>query len=182
MSLRKYREKMPAHDWQPASKGAALALTVAAAHVLWQHLGTADRWVFLLDHANLAIHEAGHPIVGIFSSRLAVYGGTLFQLMFPLLFMHRFWRQRQSLGFAASWLWLGENILNVSRYMQDARAQQLPIVGSGNHDWAEIFSRWNVLDSDLRIAGFSRLIGIGICFAAMAWLWMRSGPQEYRGR
>ena len=48
------------------------------------------------------------------------------QLLFPLLFVHHFWRQRQSLGFAASWLWFGASLLNVARYMKDARALGFP--------------------------------------------------------
>lgn len=78
MWLRDYWEEVTTEDWQPTSTKACIALTVAALYVLWQHLFTEGRWVFLLDHANLAIHEAGHPIVGIFSSHLAVYGGTGF--------------------------------------------------------------------------------------------------------
>src|ERR1051326_8734728 len=39
----------------------------------------------LIDHANLLFHEAGHPIIGLFSSRLAVYGGTIGQLTFPIV-------------------------------------------------------------------------------------------------
>ena len=171
MSLREYQQRTTAQDWQPVGKRAALAVTVLAVYLLWQHLATADQWVFLLDHANLAIHEAGHPIVRIFSNRWEVYGGTIFQLLFPLLFVHHFWRHRQTVGFAASGLWLGESLLNVARYMKDARAQQLPLVGGGQHDWAEIFSRWNVLGSDVQIGRFFTLVAVSICLIAVGWLW-----------
>ncbi len=40
-------------------------------------------WVPILDSANLAFHEAGHPLFGILSDRLMVYGGTLMQLLMP---------------------------------------------------------------------------------------------------
>ena len=173
MSIKHYWHEINREDWQPASTQVTVALSLAALYVLWQHIFTADCWVFLLDHANLAIHEAGHPILGIFSSRLEVYGGTFFQLLFPLLFVHHFWRERQSLGFAATWLWFGASLLNVARYMKDARAQLLPLVGGGHHDWTEIFGRWNVLASDVLIGGLFYLVGISICLAAMAWLWIR---------
>ena len=178
MTLKDYWADVTAEDWLPASTGAAITLSLLSLYVLWQHLFTADRWVFLLDHATLAIHEAGHPIVGIFSSRLAVYGGTIFQILFPLLFVHHFWRQRQSLGYTASWLWLGASVLNVARYMKDARAQELPLVGGGDHDWTEIFSRWNVLASDVRIGGLFSLLGVGICLVALVWLWMKGRGDE----
>lgn len=173
MSLKEDWLEINAEDWQAVSWWPTVAMGLAALYVLAQHLLTEDQWVFLLDHANLAIHEAGHPIVGMFSNRLAVYGGTLFQLLFPLLFAQHFWRQRHSLGFAAAWLWLGASVLNVARYMKDARSQQLPLVGGGEHDWTEIFSRWNLLASDTRIAGFVSLIGAIICVAAVVWLWFR---------
>ncbi len=173
MSIREYWDEVNAEDWQPFGTGPLFAFAAVTAYILWQHLGTTDKWVFLLDHANLAIHEAGHPIVGIFSSRLSVYGGTLFQLLFPLLFIHHFWSRRQSLGFAASCLWLGASVLNVARYMADARAQRLPLVGGGEHDWTEIFSRWNVLASEVQIGGFFSFLGVGICVVALYWVFAR---------
>ncbi|MDR0260315.1 MAG: hypothetical protein LBI76_10965 [Comamonas sp.] len=173
MSLKEDWQEINAEDWQAVSWWPTVAMGLAALYVLAQHLLTEDQWVILLDHANLAIHEAGHPIVGIFSGRLAVYGSTLFQLLFPLLFAHRFWRQRYSLGFAAAWLWLGASVLNVARYMKDARSQHLPLVGGGEHDWTEIFSRWNMLASDTRIAGLFSLVGASLCVTAVVWLWFR---------
>lgn len=54
--------------------------------------------------------------------------------------------------------------------MADARAQVLPLVGSGEHDWTEIFSRWGVLGRDTGIAGFVTLLGwLGVL---IAWGWL----------
>lgn len=39
------------------------------------------------------------------------------------------------MGLAMAWVWLGENLLNIARYLGDARAQVLPLVGGGEHDW-----------------------------------------------
>jgi hypothetical protein len=113
---------------------------------------TGDRWVPILDHANLAFHEAGHPLAGIFSERLAVYGGTLGQLAFPVATTIAFWSRRHSLGFAL------------------CLAMELPLVGGLDpqdaHDWREIFSRWGMLDADTAWAGLVRLVawsgGLGI--------------------
>ena len=35
-----------------------------------------DGFIFIIDHANLLFHEAGHKIFGIFGSTLGLYGGT----------------------------------------------------------------------------------------------------------
>ena len=67
-------------------------------------------------------------------------------------------------------MWLFENIWNIARYMADARAQVLPLVGSGEHDWTEIFLRWGVLSRDIGIAGFVTLLGwLGVL---IAWGWL----------
>src|SRR5215468_9445905 len=65
-------------------------------------------FVFGLDHANLLFHEAGHPIVGLFSTRLEPYGGTLGQLTFPVVLVVAFWRKGQPLGVATGGIWFFE--------------------------------------------------------------------------
>ena len=58
--------------------------------------------------------------------------------------------------------------------MADARALELPLVGGGDHDWNTIFTRWNVLQYDLNIAGTVKFIGwTGMLLAALwvGWRW-----------
>ncbi len=43
--------------------------------------------------------------------------------------------------------------------MADARDHLLPLVGGGEHDWTNIFSRWGVLSHDVAIANFVRFLG-----------------------
>lgn len=160
-----------ADDWSPIPAGALAVLSLAALWFAWQHFVADEAWVFLLDGVNLALHEAGHPIVGLVSDRLAVYGGTLFQLLFPALFAHHFRRRREALGFAAALLWLGESLMNVARYMKDARARQLPLVGGGDHDWTEIFGRLGMLAHDTAIGNGVRLLGLGLAAYAVWWAW-----------
>ena len=133
-------------------------------------------FIFGLDHANLLFHEAGHPIAGLFSARLETYGGTMGQLTFPLLLAISFWRKREARACAASVIWFFENFLNIARYMADARAQELPLVGGGDHDWCTIFLRWNVLPYDLDIAHAVKFLGwTGMTLAVLwvIWRWWR---------
>src|SRR3954466_12221915 len=74
-------------------------------------------FIVILDHANLLFHEAGHPIIGLFSSRLEPYGGTIGQLVFPCIMAANFLRSKNPLAFAAALIWLSENLLNIARYM-----------------------------------------------------------------
>jgi hypothetical protein len=166
-------EFQPDRDAGAVTAGQLFAVAAFTVVCLGFHWFGEDGWVPLLDSANLALHEAGHPLVGIFSTRLTVYGGTLFQLAFPLLAALQFRRSANPAGIAAALVWLGENLFNVARYMADARAQELPLVGNGDHDWTEIFSRWHVLHLDGRIAGITRGIGLILMAVALVWLYRR---------
>jgi hypothetical protein len=157
----------------PVSGAALLAVLAFAALCLGFHAFGEQGWVPVLDSFNLALHEAGHPLVGLFSERLMVYGGTLFQLAFPVAVAWHFHRRGHAVGVAVSCVWLGENLLNVARYMADARAQLLPLVGGGEHDWTEILSRWGLLASDVRLAGLLRVIATLVMVGACVWLWRR---------
>lgn len=155
------------------SSGGLAAVLVFGVACLGFHWLDPEGWFPVLDSANLALHEAGHPLVGIFSERATVYGGTLFQLIFPLAAAWHFHRAANAGGVAASLVWLGENLFNIARYMADARARQLPLAGNGEHDWAEIFSRWGILHLDGRIAGMTRGMGVILVVGAMVWLYRR---------
>ena len=118
------------------------------------------------------MHEGGHPLFGILSERLAVYGGTLAQLFFPAACMIEFARRRETLSFALCGIWLAESALNVARYMADARAQLLPLVGGEHvlHDWNVILLRWNLLHRDVVLANGLRVLAwLGIA-AALTFL------------
>jgi hypothetical protein len=174
VSWRERLSEVNQQDWHPVGAPAFSASVIGVAIVAFL-ANTGDRWVFLLDNANLAFHEAGHPIFGLlFGERFTVYGGTLGQLVFPLVAAGGFWWRRETVSFALSWVWLFENFWNISRYMADARAQVLPLVGSGDHDWTEIFWRWGVLQRDTTIAGFVTLLGwAGVLITAgwLGWRW-----------
>jgi len=137
-----------------------------------------DGFVLLLDHANLAFHEAGHLFFGMLGSTLGLYGGTLGQLVFPVVAAVSFWRRRQAVGVALSGVWLFENFLNIARYMADARAQLLPLVGGGEHDWYHIFSGLGLLDRDTDVAAVTQTLGWLGMIGCMLWLWRRFIPRR----
>ena len=137
-------------------------------------------FVFALDHANLLFHEAGHPFVGLFSQRLETYGGTMGQLVFPVVLAVSFWRKRQAPAFAAAVVWFCENLLNIARYMADARALELPLLGGGDHDWNTIFSRWGLLAHDTQIADAIKVAAWAGIAAACLWVVWRAWSD--RGR
>ncbi len=161
---------VPAADWKPVSTMAIAGACLFALVCAW-FAHTGQGWVHILDGANLAFHEAGHPIFGLLlGERITVYGGTLGQLVFPAVVAASFWWRRETASFAIALLWLAENLWNIARYMADARAQELPLVGGGEHDWTEIFSRWGMLAHDTGVAGFTRTLGWVLMLAVLVWL------------
>jgi len=179
------QSRMAEYRWEKITGGKLAGFGLGLAAFFGLLAACQDGFIFGLDHANLLFHEAGHPIIGIFSSRLETYGGTIGQLVFPAALAVSFWRKGNALAVAASGIWFFENWLNIARYMADARALQLPLVGGGDHDWNTIFTRWNVLQYDLDIAGWVKFIGwTGMVLAAswVIWRWWRdrhrSDPEE----
>jgi hypothetical protein len=161
-------------DWEPVTRRKLACFAFGLGLFLILLLRSEPGFVFVLDHANLLFHEAGHPIVGLFSTRLEPYGGTLGQLVFPLVLAVSCWRTGQSLGLATALIWFFENWFNIARYMADARRLELPLVGGGDHDWNTIFARWGLLQHDTEIAWAVRLAGwIGI-FIACTWVLWRA--------
>jgi hypothetical protein len=166
--------------WKPVGNGGLVAAALFALFCAW-FANTGEGWVHVLDSANLAFHEAGHPIFGILlGQRITVYGGTLGQLALPLAVIGSFWARRETASFAICVLWLFQNFWNIARYMADARAQVLPLVGNGEHDWTEILSRWGVLHLDTTLAGGLRLIAWLGMFATLGWLaWRWNDDKQY---
>jgi hypothetical protein len=160
------------HAWEPVTWAKLAAFAAGFAVFLLFQFWSEPGFVFLLDHANLLFHEAGHPIVGLFSSRLEAYGGTIGQLAFPCVLAVGFWRKGQVLGLAAACIWFFENFFNIARYMADARSLELPLVGGGNHDWNTILLRWGLLQYDTRIAAALKLAAWTGIVAVCGWvLW-----------
>lgn len=106
-----------------------------------------DKWN-LIDDVNLIIHEAGHSIFMFFGEFIHVFGGSFFQVTFPLVFViyFIFWR-REYLSASILLFWVGQNILDVAVYMGDSIVLQLPLLGGDGviHDWNYLLNSLNIL-------------------------------------
>src|SRR5919112_5724600 len=132
-------------------------LTIALAIYGWQCLRSPGdyRW---LDSLDLAIHETGHLVFAFGGETLHILGGTLLQLAVPAAFTFALWSRDRHGATVPLW-WLGQNCWNISVYIRDARTQQLPLVGGGEHDWALLLGRWGWLAQDQVIGGAVYLAG-----------------------
>ena len=129
-------------------------------------------WCFL-DLVNLAFHEAGHLFFTPFGSTVHYLGGTLGQLIVPGgLVVYFVLRQRQPLGAAFCCWWFGENLINISVYMADARSLALPLVGGGDHDWNELFFRFGLLGESSVSRVSSVVHALGVLFMLIGIVWV----------
>lgn len=163
-------------------------MTALALGLLTLRLGASDEPWCPLDWVNLAFHEAGHVVFRPFGSTLGILGGTLLQLVVPAgLAVGFVFKYRSPIAAAACTWWLGESLLNVARYMADARDLALPLVGGGEHDWNELFFRFGLLgrDSVSAVSGGTRAIAVASMLAGAGWcaaLALRGAPSVASSR
>lgn len=136
--------------------------------VIWLSINAGD-FIFLLDHFNLLIHEGGHGIFSFFGSFIYTLGGTLMQIILPLLFVYYFVSHRKNFGTKISLVWLGQNLMNISVYAADAQERALPLLGGNKvyHDWHYLLRSTNLLEYDNIIGMFFYILGILIFVLAL---------------
>ena len=123
----------------------------------------------------LVFHEAGHVIFRPFGEWMTVAGGTLGQLLMPLvLAIALLWKNRDPFG-ASLGLWLlGVSLLDVAPYVYDAYDPKLMLLTgttgeTGPHDWM-----WLLADHGLRqhAQGIGRAVhAVGGAVVALALGW-----------
>ena len=124
----------------------------------------------ILDYVNLIIHEGGHFFFSWFGNTIMILGGTLGELLVPLLCAIYFFWQRETTGFAFCNFWFFEDFPYIGTYMADARTGSLPLVGSEESDWTILFGQWGLLDHDQKIGTIMRTLGYLGMLATMSWL------------
>lgn len=163
--------------WERRWRG---ALTLVLAIYGWQLLRTPGSYHWL-DSLDLAIHETGHLVFGVGGEFLGLLGGTLAQLLIPSTFIVAFWRQGDRHGASVPLWWLGQNCWNIAVYIKDARLQELPLVGGGEHDWALLLGRFGMLQHDLAIGRAVTAVGLVLYGMAVILGWLALSVAEPTG-
>jgi hypothetical protein len=156
-------------SWKPVSRLAGIAWLCFYALFLIYAFVNEPGFLFL-DHANLIIHEGGHFFFSWFGDTVRILGGTLGELLVPLLCAAYFFFQRETTGFAFSIFWFFENFPYIGTYMADARTSALPLVGSEDSDWTILFTQWGLLAYDQKIGSTMRILGYLGMLATALWL------------
>ena len=160
-------------DWKPISRTTGIAWLVCYALFVLYALAMGYGFLFI-DFVNLIIHEGGHMVFSPFGYTITILGGTLGELLAPLLCGIYFFLQREVAATVFCSFWFFENFLYIGVYMADARAEALPLVGGGEHDWATLFGQWGLMLQDREIGAATRALGWLGMLATMAWLAWRT--------
>jgi hypothetical protein len=106
-----------------------------------------------------------HP----FGDTMQFLGGTISQLIWPMILIIYFLKRKEWLSSSFCLFWFGENFLNISKYVDDARSMQLPLVGGGIHDWNYLLWEWGILHYDHKIADALFTAGVFIMTGSIVW-------------
>ena len=132
----------------------------------------------LLHLVNLPFHETGHLLFRPLGSFMSSLGGTLGQLLVPLICGGTLLlKTRDPFGTAICGWWLGENFLDIAPYINDARAGQLPLLGGntghsapyGFHDWEYLLTETGLLRYDQLLAKLAHGFGSLLMITAILW-------------
>lgn len=127
----------------------------------------------------LIFHEAGHIVFMPFGEWMTIFGGTLGQLLMPLVItVALLWKNRDPFG-ASIGLWLlGVSVLDVAPYVYDALQPQLMLLSGttgeeGGHDWIFLLSSMGALAKAQVYGAVIHKLGALVVLLALAWgAWM----------
>jgi hypothetical protein len=124
---------------------------------------------------NLVFHEAGHIILSPFGRFMTILGGSLMQVLIPLICAGTFlWQQEDPYGASVCVWWAGESLLDVAPYINDARSLDLMLLGGPanaveGHDWEAILTSLGWIHLDHAIARGAWWLGFVTMVAALSW-------------
>jgi len=125
---------------------------------------------------NLPFHEAGHLLFMPFGRFMMFLGGTLGQVLMPVICLGTFLVQtRDPFGAAVALWWTGENFLDVAPYINDARSLDLVLLGgvtgrdTDGHDWENILGMLGWLQYDHRLAHLTHNTGRIVILVSLVW-------------
>lgn len=117
------------------------------------------------------VHEISHLAVFFLPAVLVAAAGSVGEIGFTLLMLFVTIKQKAYFASVFVGLWVMMAFMSMGRYMADARAQQLPLIGPGEtvqHDWNYVFSQTGLLATDTVIGGAMSTIGIIIGVVSLA--------------
>ncbi|MEK7401107.1 MAG: hypothetical protein AABZ80_01965 [Gemmatimonadota bacterium] len=170
-----YSYEKPRDDLPTIIKWARVLLTAALVPLGISTLRDPEAWLPVVGDINVAVHEFGHMLfmpfgIPVLGETMVILGGSLFQVVFPIIFVGYFLFSRKHRDPHAAMIclwWASTSVAGLAVYVADARARDLTLLSgltgkeSDGHDWYNLLSQWGVLGRDLVYASRMR---------AVAWL------------
>lgn len=130
-----------------------------------------------MHRVNLVFHEAGHVVFMAFGNFMMILGGTLGQLIMPLIVAGALiLKNRDNFGGSIGLWWFGQSLMDCAPYINDARDLQLMLLGGGTgadrpgmHDWENILNMLGWIQHERKIAWVFDALGTLTVIAALAW-------------
>jgi hypothetical protein len=125
---------------------------------------------------NLPFHEAGHVIFIPFGRFMTILGGTLGQILMPMICLGTFLiKTRDPFGASVALWWAAESLMDIAPYINDARALDLMLIGgvtgkeTDGHDWNNILTMLDLLKWDHWLAYLTYNLGVVLMLVSFAW-------------
>lgn len=168
---------------QPRSTPKTIAAVIFTVYFLW--CAYAPENAVFMHLINTPIHEAGHVLFRILGEFMGIAGGSLFQIIVPVVFFGYFVYHKKPFSASIVLFWVANNFLDVYVYANDAQVMQLPLLSGltgsegGFHDWNYLLTETNLLDKTYLIAKIIRFIGTLLTVAAAvgAFVYARQGEE-----
>lgn len=128
-----------------------------------------------IDLPNLVFHEAGHLLFMPFGRFMSVLGGSLTQVLVPIVCLVAFLRQENHFAAAVCAWWAGENLIDLAPYIADARALKLVLLGGRTgaevegHDWEYLLGTLGLMQHDRAIGRAAHILGTVVMLGSIAW-------------
>lgn len=147
-----------------AARWARLALTVGL--TLWGWAIIKDPTETLVHILTLPIHETGHLVFTPFGEFMHFLGGSLFQLLFPAIFVGYFLYHKDKHAATIPLWFVGVSAADLHPYIKDAPFGELELIG-GEHDWAYLLGEMGLTHRAAEIADRVLAFGALCVFAAL---------------
>ena len=125
---------------------------------------------------NLVFHEAGHVIFRLLGQFMAILGGSLLQLLVPVIFMVAFLKKQDPFAASIMLWWLAQSMMDLVAYIDDAQRQEMWLLGGvqgkdmpGIHDWNNILGQLGMLDYAHGLAVITSWTAIILMLLAFYW-------------
>ncbi len=127
---------------------------------------------------NLPFHEAGHIVFRPLGRVMHSLGGSLGQVIMPLICtLVLLIKTRDTFGASIGLWWTGVSIMDLAPYIDDARSLSLQLLGGntgisspyGFHDWNFVLAELNLLKHDHLIADMAATGGKLIMSISLLW-------------